>query len=148
MVTCEVAQPVSATACVINSGMDEQIKQLVAQVQLLTKAATSALVIALGTAAATSRPSRVTFVDTRGIGKPATFSSEPRQFPTWFLKLGNFLEFILKGMKDGVERAADQDSLISDLTPLESILEAGTDVKDAGRLTPCWLSCAMVRPWT
>ena len=76
--------------------MEEQIKQLVAQVQLLTKeaersqAATSALenqrmidmqraldlqtqVIALATAAATSKPLRVTFVDTKGIGKPATF---------------------------------------------------------------------------
>ena len=67
-------------------------------------------VIALATSAATSTKTRVTFVDTKGIGKPTTFSSEPRQFPKWSFKLGNFLEGILKGMKDGLEWAADQDS--------------------------------------
>ncbi len=109
--------------------MEEQIKQLVAQVQLLIKeaersqAATTALenqrftdmqrtldlqaqVITMATAAAaSSKPqlARVTFVDTKGIGKPATFGSELEQFPTWSFKLGNFLEGILKGMKDGLE---------------------------------------------
>ena len=140
--------------------MEERLQQLVSQVQLLTKeaersqAATTLLEnarytdmqrtmdlqqqvinMAAAAAAAATKPqlARVTFVDTKGIGKPATFSSELKQFPTWSFKLGNFLEGILKGMKDGLEWAADQDSLILDLTPLESILEQGVDVKDAGR---------------
>jgi hypothetical protein len=140
--------------------MEERLQQLVTQVQLLTKeaersqAATALLenarfadmqrtmdlqaqVITMAAAAAATKPqlARVTFVDTKGIGKPATFSSELKQFPTWSFKLGNFLEGILKGMKDGLEWAADQDSLILDLTPLETILEPGVDVKDAGRQT-------------
>ena len=55
--------------------------------------------------AASSRASqsRVTFVDVKGIGKPTTFSSEPRQFGSWSFKLGNFLEGILGGMKDALE---------------------------------------------
>ena len=65
-----------------------------------------AQVIALASAAAASKP-RVTFVDVKGIGKPTTFNSEVKSFPTWSFKLGNFLEGILKGMKDGLEWAAD-----------------------------------------
>jgi hypothetical protein len=137
--------------------MEQQIQQLVNQVQILTKEAEraqaaqrelelqrmqdmqrnfdlQAQVIALATAAS-CRTSRVTFVDTKGIGKPAMFSSEPRQFPTRSFKLGNFLKGISKGMKDGLQWAADQDSLIVDVKPLESILEQGTDVKHAGRQT-------------
>ena len=142
--------------------MEAQVQQLVQQVQLLTKeaersqAATALLenqrfvdmqrtmdlqaqviTMAAAVTAASKKPqlARVTFVDTKGIGKPATFGSELKQFPTWSFKLGNFLEGILKGMKDGLEWAADQDSLILDLTPLETILEPGVDVKDAGRQT-------------
>ena len=87
--------------------MEERLQQLVTQVQLLTKeaersqAATTLLenarfadmqrtmdlqaqVITMAASAAATKPqlARVTFVDTKGIGKPATFGSELKQFPT------------------------------------------------------------------
>ena len=90
--------------------MEERLQQLVAQVQLLTKeaersqAATALLenarfadmqrtmdlqaqvitmaAAAAATAATKPQLARVTFVDTKGIGKPATFGSELKQFPT------------------------------------------------------------------
>ena len=103
--------------------MEEQVQQLVAQVQLLTKEAERAqaatallenarftdmqrtmdlqaqvITMATAAAAASSKPqlARVAFVDTKGIGKPATFGSDLKQFLTWSFKLGNFLEGILK----------------------------------------------------
>jgi len=91
------------------------------------------IAMAAAATAASGRPQRVTFVDVKGIGKPAAFTSEPRQFPTWSFKLGHFLEGILKGMKEALEWAADEDSTILDTTPLVAIFEAGTDVNDAGR---------------
>ncbi len=36
--------------------------------------------------AAGQRKERPSFVDVKGIGKPSTFSSEPRQFGTWAFK--------------------------------------------------------------
>ncbi len=80
--------------------MKEQVRAFVAQVQLLTSTAEKqehelraaeasrtillqqmidlqAQVIAQASASRAG-PSRVTFVDVKGIGKPATFSSEPR----------------------------------------------------------------------
>ena len=45
---------------------------------------------------------RRTFVDARGIGRPATFSSAPRQFGAWAL-LGDFLEGVFSGLKAALE---------------------------------------------
>ncbi len=134
--------------------MEQQVRELVAQVQVLTRAAEQqglelraaeasraislqqiqAQVIAQATAASSrASQSRMTFVDVKGIGKPTTLSSELRQFGSWSFKLGNFLEGILGGMKEALEWAQDQDSVILDPTPLGTHLQQGTDVKDAGR---------------
>ena len=68
----------------------------------------------------------VKFVDVKDIGKPATCSSEPRQFGVWALKLCNFLEGVLSGMKAAHEWAQSQDSVIMDQGP-------GAEPADAGR---------------
>ena len=80
-----------------------------------------------------AKPQRVTFVDTKGIGKPATFNGDNKNFGQWSFKLGNFLEGVVSGMKDALEWAQDQDEAIQDLTELEAQLPADTDAKDVGR---------------
>ena len=74
----------------------------------------------------------MTFVDVKGIGKPSTFSSEPRQFSSWSFKLGNFLEGVLGGIKEAIEWAQEQDTVILDATPVEIFLD-GSNSKDMGR---------------
>ena len=53
----------------------------------------------------------------------ATFSSEPPQFGAWALKLDNFLEGVLSGMKG--DEAQNQDAVIMDVAPVSGFLEGG-----------------------
>ena len=62
--------------------------------------------------AAQTQARRVTFVDVKGIGKPSSFASDSKQFSAWRFKLGNFLEGIMSGMREGLEWAQDQDTMI------------------------------------
>ena len=80
-----------------------------------------------------ARPTRVTFVDLKGIGKPSNYSGDPRTFAGWAFKLGNFLEGIVAGMKKALEVAADHDEPIEDPVAVTTELPAGTDVRDVGR---------------
>jgi hypothetical protein len=82
--------------------------------------------------AAGNKKTRTTFVDIKGIGKPSTFSSETKQFGTWAFKLGNFLEGVLSGMKDAIEWAQEQDTVILDASPIDALLD-GADHRDMGR---------------
>lgn len=55
------------------------------------------------------RETPITCVDIKGIGKPSTFASDPKQINSWSLKLGNFLEGIAAGMKESPEWAQEQE---------------------------------------
>eukprot|EP00971_Amphidinium_carterae_P099336 1965301-Amphidinium_carterae.1 len=41
-----------------------------------------------------TKQKKVSLVDTKGIGRPATFNSDTKNFKGWAFKLGNFLEGI------------------------------------------------------
>src|SRR5665648_216793 len=115
--------------------MEQQMADLVAQVRLLTtqseqhqrraeelhqlRTADLQRMVELQSQVIGARQAkaRVTFVDIKGIGKPSTFSSEPRQFGPWAFKLGNFLEGIESVMKDALEWAQDQETTILDSSP-------------------------------
>ena len=83
LLTKEAERAQAATALLENARFTDMQRTMDLQAQVITMAAAAA--------AASSKPqlARVTFVDTKGIGKPATFGSELKQFPTWSFKLGN-----------------------------------------------------------
>ncbi len=71
------------------------------------------------------------------------FISEPRQFSNWSLKLGNFLEGILGGMKEAFEWAQDQDITIVEATPVGAHQMQAVMPRTLGvSCTRCWLNCA------
>ena len=78
------------------------------------------------------RASKPSFIDTKGIGKPAVFQSELKAYPAWSFKMGNFLEGIVTGIKEALEWAADQEEPISDLEEIEGALE-GVNALETGK---------------
>ena len=90
----------------------------------------------------TAQRSRVTFVDVKGIEKPATLSSELRRFGAWALKL---VEGVLSGMKAALEWAESQDAVSKDVAPISGFCEAGEELADAGRKLYPVLAFAMER---
>ena len=94
--------------------------------------------------------SRVRFVDVKGIGRPSVFHHEVKAWPAWPFKLGNFLEGITSGMKDGLEWCQECDARITDTSDWSccSTLVRTACATRGGNSTPCWHSSARARPWT
>ena len=71
------------------------------------------------------------FVDVKGIGKPS-FSSEPRQFGAWALKVGNLLEGVLSG-RQRLSGHKSKTLWITNVAPISGFLEAGAEPAVASR---------------
>ena len=68
----------------------------------------------------------------KGIGKPATLSSDLRQFIAWSLKRGNFLQAVLSRQKGALEWAQSQEATIKDVTPVEGSSGTAAGSGDVG----------------